>query len=65
MIQWLGLRASTAVGVGSIPGGGTKIPHAMQYGQKKNKKQKTKNNNNKKPKNTITNKRTTGGEGSV
>ena len=29
-VQWLGLRASTAGGTGSIPGPGTKIPHAMQ-----------------------------------
>ena len=33
-VQWLRLRASTAVGVGLIPGQGTKIPHAMQRGQK-------------------------------
>ena len=28
--QWLGLQASTAGGRGSIPGLGTKIPHATQ-----------------------------------
>ena len=37
-VQWLGLHASTAGGVGSIPGQGTKIPHASQCGQKKKKK---------------------------
>ena len=34
MVQWLGLRASTAGGTGSIPGQGTKIPHAARHGQK-------------------------------
>ena len=34
-VQWVRLRASTAVGMGSIPGGGTKIPHAVRHGQKK------------------------------
>ena len=34
-VQWLGLCASTAGGVGSIPGQGTKIPHAAERGQKK------------------------------
>ena len=37
MIQWLGLPASTAGGWGAIPGWGTKIPHATQYGKKKKK----------------------------
>ena len=36
--QWLRLHASTAGGVGSIPGWGTKIPHVMQHGQNKTKK---------------------------
>ena len=30
MVQWLRLRASTAGGVGTIPGLGTKIPHAAE-----------------------------------
>ena len=34
-VQWLGLHALTAEGLGSIPGRGTKIPHAAQCGQKK------------------------------
>ena len=38
MVEWLGLRASTARGTGSIPGRGTKIPQAVQLGQKKKKK---------------------------
>ena len=38
MVQWLRLCASTAGGTGSIPGRGTKIPHAVQRGQKKKKK---------------------------
>ena len=29
-VQWLGLRSFTAEGQGSIPGWGTKIPHAAQ-----------------------------------
>ena len=43
-VQWLRFRASTAGGTGSIPGQGTKIPHAKRHGQKnqktKQKKQK-------------------------
>ena len=35
MVQWLGLCASTAGGMGSIPGGETKI---SQHSQKKKKK---------------------------
>ena len=34
VVQWLGLQASTAVGMGSIPGRQTKIPHAVWHGQK-------------------------------
>ena len=34
VVQRLELCASTAEGVGSIPGQGTKILHAKQYGQK-------------------------------
>ena len=37
MIQWLRLSASTVGGMGSIPGQGTKIPHAARCGQKKKK----------------------------
>ena len=33
-VQWLRLCASTAGDAGLIPGRGTKIPHAMQRGQK-------------------------------
>ena len=35
VVQWLRLHASTAGGTGSIPGQGTKIPHATQSSQKK------------------------------
>ena len=35
MVQWLGLRAFTAEGPGSVPGQGTKIPQAARHGQKK------------------------------
>ena len=39
VVQWLGLCASTAGDMGSIPGRGTKIPQAMWHGQDvKNKK---------------------------
>ena len=34
VVQWLGLRASTAGGMSSIPGQGTKIPQAKRHGQK-------------------------------
>ena len=34
VVKRLELCASTAEGVGSIPGQGTKILHAKQYGQK-------------------------------
>ena len=34
-VQWLGHCASTAGGMGSILGQGTKIPHAVGPGQKK------------------------------
>ena len=32
VVEWLRL---CALRVGSVPGGGTKIPHAVQWGQKK------------------------------
>ena len=32
--QWLRLPTSTAGGLGSFPGRGTKIPHATQCGKK-------------------------------
>ena len=38
MVQWLGLCASTAGGLGSVPGGGTKILQGSHFGQKKKKK---------------------------
>ena len=34
-VQWLRLCASNAGGIDSIPGQGTKIPHALRCGQKK------------------------------
>ena len=37
-VQWLGLRAFTAEGSGSIPGQGTNIPQVARQGQKKKKK---------------------------
>ena len=36
-VQWLTFCASTAGGMGSIPGWGTKILHAARYSQKKKK----------------------------
>ena len=41
-VQWLGLRTAAARGRGSIPGLGTKIPHAAQHGQRKKKRKKRK-----------------------
>ena len=40
-VQWLRLHTSSAGGMGSIPGRGTKIPHAVQGGQKKKKTQES------------------------
>ena len=37
VVQWLGLSAFTVVGLGSIPGWGSKILQAAQHGQKKRK----------------------------
>ena len=37
-VQWLRLQASTAGGVGSIPGWGNKIMHDVWCGKKKKKK---------------------------
>ena len=43
VVQWLGLHALNAEGLGSIPGQGTKIPQALQRSQKnKNLKKKKK-----------------------
>ena len=39
-VQWLGLSTFTAVGPGSIPGQGPKIPQAMQHSQKDKFKKK-------------------------
>ena len=36
-VQWLGVRASTARGTGSLPGRGTKIPQDVWRGRKKEK----------------------------
>ena len=41
-VQWLGLSASTAEGLGLIPGRGTKIPQATWWGQKKRERKKKK-----------------------
>ena len=40
VVQWLRLCASTSVGMGLIPGWGTKILHATRLGQKKTQKNK-------------------------
>ena len=40
VVQWLRLCTSTAGGMGSIPGRGTKIPHATWHGLKKKKERK-------------------------
>ena len=39
-VQWLGLGTFTAMGPGSIPGRGTKIPQAMWRSQNKKKKER-------------------------
>ena len=38
MVQWLGLQASAAGGMGLIPGCGTKIPHAARHAPPPKKK---------------------------
>ena len=38
MVQWLGLCASTAGGMGSIPGQGTKMLHAVCVAEKNKNK---------------------------
>ena len=45
-VQWLGLHAFTAEAAGSIPGRGTKIPQAVQHGQKKEEEEENGGNNN-------------------
>ena len=37
VVRWLSLYSSNVRGEGPIPAGGTKIPHALQYCQKKTK----------------------------
>ena len=44
--QWLGLGAFTAVGLGSIPGQGTKIPQAARCGQNVKKKKRRRRSRN-------------------
>ena len=46
-VQWLRLRAPNAGGTGSIPGLGTKIPHAAWRGQKQTNKQSSSDRRNK------------------
>ena len=43
MVQWLGLRASTAGDTGWIPGQGAKITHDIWHIQKKKTQQTLKN----------------------
>ena len=38
LVQWLRLLASTAGGMGLIPGQGTKIPHILQPKKKKSER---------------------------
>ena len=40
VVQWLRLLTSTAGDTGSTPGWATKIPHAVQCGQKKKKRRR-------------------------
>ena len=43
MVQWLGLGTFTAVGLGLIPGQGTKIPQAVRHGLKNKKNHRQEN----------------------
>ena len=47
-VQWLGLRASTARGPGSVSGLGTKIPQATYHGQNQTNKKQNKTTTTKK-----------------
>ena len=47
-VQWLELGTFTAKGPGSIPGWGTKVPQAVQHGQKNINKQKDNSQNGRK-----------------
>jgi len=40
-VQWLGLCAFTAEGLGSIPGWGSEIPQAARHGKKTSKENRT------------------------
>ena len=42
-VQWLGLHAATAGGMGWIPGPGTKIPRALAWPKKKKERAKDAN----------------------
>ena len=42
MVQWLKLCVSNAGDMGSIPGWGTKIPHAAQGSQRERERKKKK-----------------------
>ena len=48
MVQWLGLHASNVGGTGSIPGRGTRIPHAHSAAKKLKNLKINKNLKNKK-----------------
>ena len=52
-VQCFKPHASNAGGPGLIPGQGAKIPHAVQHGQKKEKKEKKFNSNQKRKKQTT------------
>ena len=43
VVWWLTLHSSNAGGMGSIPGQGIKIPHAVQHGQEIKKKKRFQN----------------------
>ena len=47
MVQWLRLHAFTAMGSGSNPNQGTKIPQAAQYSHPKKKNKQTNKQTNK------------------
>ena len=40
VVQWLGLHAFTAKGLGSVPGWGTKAPQPCSVGEKKKEEEK-------------------------
>ena len=62
-VQWLGFCASTAGDMGSIPGGRTKILHALMHGQKQKRKRRRKKKSRREKKTNQKNNKIKGNNG--